>query len=367
MPVTTTTEITAPVNVIFQETLLRNAKSRCPYFAGTNPASIREHGGSFTANWRRIENLSVPSTSLTEITGVPSFPTRVAAQPTISTVTATVAKFGNFIYLTEEVDLLNFSSQADKLAEILGINAGQALNRQIRNTIEDNATAILSGATVTTATSIGSGATASCFLKESDVANANNALMRNDALQFTPQTTGSTNINTTPIRPAFVAFSHVDTTEDVRTLTNFIDVSRYAGQISTWDGEYGMVGGVRFIESTEATIDTGTGATATDTTATTGGRTATGVRCDVYNTPVLGMDAIGSVGFGFENIKEVYMAGDDLPGVQMISHGRGSAGAADPLNELSSMGWKSWHASTVLNSNWVRNVRHAVRRLSSGQ
>ena len=367
MPLTTTTQIAAPVNVIFQETLLRNAKARCPYFAGTTAASISEHRGTFSARWRRIENLSVPSTALTELSGAVAFPTRTPVQPTVTDITATVTKFGNFIYLTEEVDLVNFSQQADKLAEVLGINAGQALNRQIRNTMEDNATVVFGGASATTATNIGNGATASSNLKESDIANANNALMRSDAMQFTPQTTGSTNINTTPIRPAFVGFIHVDTTEDIRVLTGFVDVSRYAGQIATWNGEVGMVGGVRFIESTEATIDTGVGSTTTDTAATTDARTSTGIRVDVYNSVVMGMDAVGSVGFGFENIKEVYNAGDDLPGVQMISHPRGSAGAADPLNELSSMGWKSWHASTILNSNWIRVLRHSVDRLGSGQ
>jgi len=62
----------------------------------------------------------------------------------------------------------------------------------------------------------------------------------------------------------------------------------------------------------------------------------------------MGMDHHGSVGLGFKHIKEVYNAGDNLPGVQMITKERGSAGSADPLNEISTLGWKSWHAAQVL-------------------
>ena len=63
-PITTTTQVAGPVNVVFQQTLLRNAKARCPYFVGSVPAEIREHTGSFTAKWRRIENLTPVSSAL---------------------------------------------------------------------------------------------------------------------------------------------------------------------------------------------------------------------------------------------------------------------------------------------------------------
>lgn len=365
MSLTTTTQISAPVNNVFQVTLLRNAKARCPYFAGSVPAEIAEHMGTFTAKWRRIENLSVPSSALSELTGSLAFPTRTAVQPSITDMTTTVAKFGNFIYLTEEVDLLNFNGQTDKLVEILGINAGQAINRQQRNVLEDNLTVIFP-AGATTATAISGGSTASANLKAAEIAVAVNALNRSDAMMFTPMTTGSTNIGTSPIRPAYVGFVHVDTEEDLRALTGFTAVQTYANQTDLWDGEIGTIGGVRFIASTEGGIDTGTGTAGTGS-STSHGRAATSGRTDVYNTPILGMEAVGSLGFGFQHVKSVYKAGDKLPGVQLISHGKGSAGTADPLNEVASLGWKSWTAGRVLNSNWGRVIRHTVDRLETAE
>jgi N4-gp56 family major capsid protein len=364
MAITTTSVISAPVNNVFQQTLLRNAKANCPYFAGSTPAEISEHQGTFTAKWRRIENLTPVTTALAELVGSVVFPTRQEVQPSITDVTATVSKFGNFIFLNEEVDLVNFTGQTDKLMEVLGINAGQSLNRLQRNVLEDNFTAILGGS-ATTATGISGVATASGFIKRSDIANLNNTLNRNIAMRFTPQTTGSQNIGSTPIRASFLGICHPDTEEDLRTLTGFNSVETYAGQIKTYDGEIGHVGGVRFISTPESSIDvtTGTGATSS---ATTAGR-STATRYDVYNTPVYGQDAVGSVGFAFEHIKETYMAGDKLPGVQVISKARGSAGAADPLNELGSIGWKSWYAGVVLNSAWGRTLRHSSSLVKSNE
>lgn len=365
MALTTTSEIATPVDVVFQQTLLRNAKSYCPYFEGTMPASVAEHGGTFTAKWRRIENLSVPTTALSELSGSISFPTRTAVQPSVTDVTATVSKFGNFIFLTEEVDLGNYTGQTDKLVEILGINAGQALNRQQRNTMEDNATALLAGG-ATTATDISGGSTASSNVKESDIAAVVNALDRQDAMKFTAMTEGSRNIGTTPIRNAYLGLVHSDTEQDIRVLTNFIPVEDYASQTGTFQQEFGMLGGVRFISTTEGTIDTGTGTAGTGS-STSHGRAATSGRSDVYNTLIYGQDAVGSVGFGFRHVKRIYRAGDRLPGVQMISHPKGSAGAGDPLNEVATLGWKSWHAAAILNSNWIRNFRHTVDRLETAE
>lgn len=365
MALTTTSTITAPVNVVFQASLLRNAKARCPYFAGSVPAELQEHMGTFTAKWRRIENLTVPSTALSELTGSVAFPTRNSVTPSITDLTATVAKFGNFIYLTEEVDLLNYNGMTDKLVEILGINAGQAINRQQRNVLEDGLTVILpSGAT--TATNISGGSTASSNLKDSDLAVAVNAINRADGMMFSPMTTGSTNIGTSPIRPAYLGFTHVDVDEDLRVLSNFIPSQNYAGQVELWPGEVGMLGGVRMISTTEASIDTGIGTAGTGS-ATAHGRSATSGRTDVYNTVVLGMEAVGSLGFGSEHVKESYNAGDKLPGVQVISHQRGSAGSADPLNEVAVMGWKTFTAGVILNPNWGRVVRHTVDRLQSNE
>ena len=308
-PITTTTQIAGPVNVVFQQTLLRNAKARCPYFVGSVPAEIREHTGSFTAKWRRIENLTPVSSALAELTGNVAFPTRDAVQPSVTDITKAVSKYGNYILLNEEVDLVNFNGQADKLVEILGINAGQSLNRLQRDEMEDNATAIYSNGVANAAAVV-------TKLQKNDIKKAVNVLKRNSGTPFMPMTEGSRDIGTVPIREAYWGICHVDVEEDIRDMTGFNAVQSYAGQTKTAPGEIGTIAGVRFIAT----------------------------------------DAVGSLGFGSEHIKEIYTAGDKLPSVIAISKPRGSSGVADPLNELSTMGWKSWMGAKILNGNWIRNV-----------
>src|SRR5512146_572776 len=145
MPLTTTTEISAPANCVCQMAFLRRAESLCPYFKGSTPASVAEHSGTYTAKWRRMSNLTPVTAALSELTGQVAFPTRTAVQPSITDITATVAKFGNFVYLNEEVDLLNYSNTVAELLDVLATNAGQSLNRQQRNELEDNLTALYTG------------------------------------------------------------------------------------------------------------------------------------------------------------------------------------------------------------------------------
>jgi N4-gp56 family major capsid protein len=258
MALTTTGQIGGPVNVLFQVNLLRNAKALCPYFTGTTPGEVSEHQGTFTAKWRRIENLTPKTTPLAELTGSLAFPTRTPDQPTVTDVTATVQKFGNFIFLNEEVDLVNFNGQAEKFSEVLGINAGQSLNRLQRNIAEDNLTVVFGRATATTATGIhGAGIT------RADLQKTVNALHNNIAMKFTTMTGGSTNIGTSPIRASYWAICHVDTEEDVRGLTGFTPVENYVTQTQDAEGEFGHVGGSPFISTTDASIDADSRATTT--------------------------------------------------------------------------------------------------------
>lgn len=359
MSITTTTEIAGPVNVQFQTALLRRAKALCPHFVGSKPATVTSHGNTFTAKWRRYEHLTPTTTPLAEITGSVAFPTRTAVQPSVTDITATVQKFGNFMFLNEEVDLINISAQGNELAEVLGENAGRSLNRLQRNELEDNSTQILAGGQ-TSASNIGL-STATNFITRTLLARAVNELNRQDAMKFLAMTTGSTNVGTAPVRESYWGINHPDVTEDVRNLTGFQAVETYAGQTSTAPGEYGHVGGVRFVESTESTIDASAGASSTSS-ATTDGR-STANRVDLYNVTIVGREAVGSLGLDAQHVQEIYRVGDSLPAVMMISHAKGSAGSADPLNEVGSVGWKSWHAAKILNGNWIRNIRVAASNL----
>ena len=203
MSLTTTTQFAAPVNVVLQEHFLRNIKPRCPYYVGSEPATIQEHAGSFTAKWLDYGNLTPVSSALSELTGTESYPTRTASQASQSTVTATVAKYGNHILLSEEADLVNPSKQEFKLAEVVAINAGQSLNRLQRDELEDNATIIYGSAAANAAAT-------NDKITANDIRYAFNVLENNNADKFFPHSEGSVNIGTAPIRETYIGICHVD-------------------------------------------------------------------------------------------------------------------------------------------------------------
>lgn len=348
-PITSTGQIAGPVDVVFQETLLRNAESVCPYYVGSMPAEIQAHSGSFTAKWRRIENLEPVDTPLAELTGNLSHPTRDAVQPQVTDLTEPVQKYGNHILLNEEADLVNFNGQADKLAEILGINAGQSLNRLQRDEMEDNSPIIY-------ANGAANDGAVSDALSINDIRNAVNQIHRNDGLKFTPNTFGDVRYATSPLRKSYWGICHPDVEEDIRAMANFIDVVQYGGHTATEEGEIGSVGGARFISTSDAGIDEGAGGV--DAQLRPGGG-----NIDLYSTVIFGMEAVGSLGFDRSHVKRVYMAGDKLPSVMMINKAFGSSGVTDPYNELSTLAWKSWHGAKVLNSNWIRSIRSGATQL----
>jgi N4-gp56 family major capsid protein len=350
----TDTELPKPVNVVFQQTLLRNAKVRAPYFLGTSPGELTKNAGTATVSWRRIENLTAATTALTELTTTASYMQgRNAAALSVSAVTATVSKYGNFVIINEEADVFNFNGQMDKIMEVIGINAGQSLNQLQRNITEDNLTAIYASGT--------SDGDVDSKIRLTDIRKAVNAIEKNSALTYTPMTTGSTSYGTSQVMPAYIGLTHPDVAIDISLLAGFKPVETYAGQISLYNGEFGAVTvagkTVRFISSEDASVDADSGATL----GSTGLNGTSSV--DLYTTCIYGQDCIGSVGFGQMYPDGTYMAGDDLGPIELIVKGLGSGGTSDPYNEVMTVAWKGWHTGAILNANWGRAVRSGATAL----
>ena len=349
-----TAVVTAPVNVIHQVEFLKRAEQVAAHFVGSTPANLRQHGGTFTAQWRRIENLTPTTTALTELNGNVAFPTRDSVVPTMTDVTATVAKYGQYFAPNEEMNLVNFDNTTAELLAVLAHSAGRSLNMLQRNELEDNSTIVYAGG-VASDGAVVSGITLAT------IKSVINTLARNSATPFTPITPGSENTGTAPILPSYWAICHPDVAEDVAGLTGFKSAEVYGSQTQLAMGEFGYIGragrGVRFVQSEDSSIDSGSGGT----TGSTGLRGATNI--DLYTTVILGMNAHGSLGFGTSHVQSIYKAGDALPSVQLINKPMGSAGSADPFDELSSLAWKSWHAAKILNGNWVRGIRSGATSL----
>lgn len=352
----TDTELPKPVNVVFQQTLLRNAKPKCPYFLGTMPGELMKNRGTATVSWRRIENLTPTTSALTELTTTASYMQgRDSTALSVTAYTATVAKYGQFVILNEEADVFNFNGQTDKIVEVLGISAGRSMNQLQRNIVEDNATLVYAGGAAS------DGAVTSKITLGA-IKSVVNTLDKNSAITFTPMSTGSQNYGTTQLMDGYVGLTHPDVAVDITELAGFKPAETYAGQVALFKGEFGSltVAGktVRFISSEDASVDADAGGTK----GSTGLNGTSDV--DLYTTCIYGRDAIGSVGFGDTFPDGSFMAGDDLSAIELIVKGLGSGGTSDPYNEVMTMAWKGWHTGTILNANWVRGVRSGSTALS---
>ena len=347
-----------PVNVVFQQTFLRRAQQVCPYFAGTMPGQLNRQMGTSTIKWRRIEQETPTTTALSELTGNASYMQgRDADTPTISDVTATVSKYGQFYIVNEEVDLYNPNGTTNELVAVLGESAGRSLNQLMRDISEENSTQrfagnVASDGAVLAATTVG------------DLNRAINELTNNSARMFFPMTTGSQNIGTAPILPGYWGICHPDVAQDLSGLTGFKSVETYAGQVSTVLGEFGLYAragrSVRFIMSEDASIDAGAGAASGSLDVND-----TSAQADLYTIVIYGQDAFGSVGLGRRHTDGVYRAGENESGFDMIFHDRGSGGTSDPFDEIMTLAWKAFFAGAVLNANWSRAIRCAATDLTN--
>ena len=341
--ITTTSTISAPINYALMGAFLARANQACVYPAITQAGRLSSHSGSFTVKWRRYEQETPTTSALSQLTGNVAFPTRTSSAPSITDVTAAVSKYGDYYLLNEEVDIVNPQGQDLELAEVLGQQAGRSLNRLARDEVEDNATQRLVGGVA------GAGSIVSAITRNA-VDGTVKVLHQNSAMKYFSRTNGSQNTGTSPIQEAFMAICHVDVRPDVERLTGFHGVETYSGQTETMAGEFGYCGLTRFLATEEAS-----------STADSGGANAalvstTGTNIDLYETIFAGRNAVGSVGLDENHPDAPYYADDKQPTIEVIVHNKGSAGVADALNELASIGWKFWAKFKITNGNWVRRL-----------
>ena len=341
---TDTGDISLAVNTALHRGFLRTANRRCPYFIGAVPGNMSKNQSTNVMTWEAIANLATATSALSEVTASAHGMGRTPVVPTVTTKTATMAKFGNFIAFSEEMDLFHMNARSVAFMERLGENAGATLNEKQRDVLDAITTNRWSGGGTTTATTQDS-------LDANDVRVGVRELARNSALKFKPMATGDLKTGTSPIRDAYCGICHVDNSLDIRQFSGFINVEQYGGYTDTWDGEIGYAEGVRWVETeTAPVVDNG------GTTSTANMVGDSDILNDVYSVFILGREAHGTVGLEATYDDEIYMADDSRDPVMLIRKAVGSSGVADPLDEMGSVGWKAWWAGVVLDTNFIYKI-----------
>jgi N4-gp56 family major capsid protein len=117
-------------------------------------------------------------------------------------------------------------------------------------------------------------------------------------------------MNAPKINGYFVGIVHPDVSYDLMSDPKWVNVKSYSDPDGIYEGEIGKIEGVRFVETSEAKVFEGAGAS---------GR-------DVYATMILGANAYG--------VTEVSGGGLEMI-VKQLGAGQ------DPLNQRATAGWKA--------------------------
>lgn len=353
----TTSNMPLGVNYQLMKGLLSAARKKLPFFNGTLPGTLDKNGSTASVKWERLDNLSPTTTAMTQIEGNQSaFFGRSTVLPATTNVTAAMAKYGQAVLLTEEIDFYQMNLRAARFVDNLGANAGESLNLLMESVFSGASKvrysngAVGGGTADTNVTSI---------ISLNDIKWSVNTLNRWSAMQFTTPGYGSQNYNTNPVRASYYGISHVDVEEDIRSITGFIPVEQYGGYTETMPFEFGAVGGVRWCSTEIIPVTTGGG-----TTSAGGIRGSGSTANDIYSTYIYGKEAVGSVGLGnmhATNSYEMYNP-KNPPAVELITKAPGQVGT-DLFNEVGSAAWKAWFAGAILNSNWIVKVRSGASKL----
>ena len=289
--VTTDTGLSDEMKTYYSDYLIDLAEPELVHdqFAQKHP--IPKNGGK-TIEFRKYSPLPKLLTPLTE--GV----TPDGQKLTMSVITAQVAQYGGFVELSDILLLTAIDNNLVQATKLLGSQAGRTLDTITRE--------VLSGGTnVQYAEGQVASRAALHYTSEDDNCNLTVDAVRR-AVRYLKV------MNAKRINGYFAGIIHPDCSYDLMSDPKWVNVKTYSDPEDIYEGEIGRIEGVRFVETSEAKVFEGEGAS---------GR-------DVYSTLIIGDNAYGTTeieGGGLQHI------------VKQLS----SAGTADPLNQRATAGWKA--------------------------
>jgi N4-gp56 family major capsid protein len=318
MSATTRTQIAREVNNFYDRTLLRRA---VPLFIHTKFAQVRDlpaKGGTNVIKFRKYGNLTAATSALTEGT------TPSGSQLATTDITATIAQYGDFVTLTDVVQYETPDAILMDTAEILGDQAADTLDQLTRDVIAAGTSVIYSDVSTNAArTDIAT----TDIITTTVIKKAVKTLKNNNAKKLTKMVNPSTGYSTSPLNACYVGFVHPNIAYTIKGFTGFVPVEKYASGQTAMEGEIGTFDEVRFIETTNAVSFTST--------------------TTVYGTIIIGSDA-----YGISRISGQAM--------QNIIKPLGSAGSADPLDQISTSGWKATFVAKILNNAFMTRIETAA-------
>lgn len=331
-------------------------------------------GSGKTIEFRKFSPLPKALTPLTE--GV----TPSGNSLEVTAVTATVEQFGDYIVQSDVLELTALDNTILESTKLLGKQAGLTMDTVVRDILN-------AGTNVSYAPKV-SGSTETEVTSRKDLDKT--AKLTVDTVQRMVAKLRAQNAPT--ISGDYVAIIHPYVAYDLMRDPEWIDAHKYATPDNIYAGEIGKVGGVRFVQTTEAKIFAPKIKGKVKTAVSSAGKSISvegnltelsGVSIPCYlagtantietitktsegvYTVTLGTAATAQVGdvlvdregtgSGLAVFSCLFM-GEGAYGVTEVSGGglqtiikqKGSSGTADPLDQRSSVGWKGLKTAKIL-------------------
>jgi len=306
---TTTAVLPPAVREYYDRLLLITAYPTLIYTKFAQKRTLPEKSGD-TIVFRRYAKL--PTVPIPLVDGV----TPPGTPLSVTDIKARVGFYGNFVTITNQVQLTVEDRVLNESSRLLAQNMAQTMDEVTRDVLASTSSVhqCLNGTNGSTPTE----------LTKTDIDSAVKTLLGNDADMISEVITGTDQFGTTPIRPAFWGYIDSALLDDLEAVANFVSSSHYPGnQQAVLDSEWGATGNVRWLY-------TSVGSKSSAATP-------------VYNNFIVGKEAYAVVNLKSES-GEFY--------VKPL----GSAGSADPLDQRGSVGWQHPFVARILNDSFMINL-----------
>lgn len=324
---TTGNDLSPEMKTYYDMRLLDYAQANLVHDQFGQKRPIPKNGGK-TIEFRSFTPLAKATMPLTE--GV----TPNGNQLDVKAITATVAQYGDFIVQSDVLELTALDNTILEATKLLGRQAGMTLDTIVRNVL-------VAGTNVMYAPKINASTGAETAVS-SRAGLDTTAVLTVDLVEQVVAELRAQNAPT--INGDYIAIIHPYTAYDLMRDPDWRDPHKYADTTNLYEGEIGKIGGVRFVQSTEAKI----------------WRDST---CPAQSGATPAYYAVfASLFFGDGAYGTTEVSGG---GLQTIVKQKGSAGTADPLDQRSSVGWKAMKTAEILLPSYLIRVEHMCRRYSA--
>lgn len=327
---TTSTETIASMFPVefYTRQLLEWMKGNLVYAQHGQKKSMPAHNGK-VAQFRRYTPYGANTTPLSE--GV--VPDGLALTQT--DVNATVAQYGDFIRITDWVDLTALDPVMSDSVDLLAEAAKETIDALCIAELK-NASNVIFAASSGTPASAASDITPAYKLTTLEIRKAVRQLKKNKAKPFMRNG-----------KPYYYCYVCPDTVFDLQADSKWEAVATYQQAEKIETGEIGKLYGVVFLDATNPVVWAGAGDTKT---AAGEGGDPPAVKYDVYGTPVFGQNAYGTVSIdGTDGNAEIIIKGFE------------DGGTSQPLNQIATIGYKiQAFCCKILDQSGLVMIKHGV-------